>query len=133
MGIALSLLGRFWPHLAALAALLGAVWFLDHRGYQRAEREHELAEARAAAHQSELRRIIERGMAEDMQRIENSLAARLRGISQSNAATQTIIEREVSRAPNLRSPACTMPSSVRDALNAAARAGDNPAPVGGNP
>ena len=126
MPLALSLLGRFWPHLLALALLIGAVWFLDHRGYRRAEREQAAAEARAAALQSELLRSLERKLAVEMEAVGNRLADRLGRIGETRNIIQPVIEREIARAPNLASPGCSMPDSVRDALNAARRAGEDP-------
>lgn len=125
------LLGN-WRTIGAILAILGAVWFLDHRGYQRAREEQRALDAREAIRLSEMRRAIEQGLTVDMQGIEDRLASRLRSIAETRSATQTIIEREVSRAPNLSSPQCTMPVSVRDALNSAARPGDSRTP-GGRP
>jgi len=77
MPFALSLLGRFWPHLLAFALLIGGIWFLDHRGYRRAERDQAAAEARAAALQSELLRAVERKLAVEMEGVGDRLAVRL--------------------------------------------------------
>lgn len=115
-----------WRTIAALLALLGAIWFLDHRGYRRAQEEQRAADAREAVRLSELRRALEQALHADLQGVADRLAARLRGVGEARTIVQPIIEREIARAPNLSSPHCSMPDSVRDALNAAARSGDDP-------
>lgn len=49
MTAALLILRRIWPYLAAVAALIGAYLFVDHRGYARGAAEVEARHAAAAA------------------------------------------------------------------------------------
>lgn len=124
-----ALLARYWPHVAIVLVVLAAVLWIDHRGYRRAEAAHELAEARAAAQTAELRRAMERALAERLAAIDRSLAEQIDGIEATQRIVQPIITREIADDPRYRDPGCAISGSVLDALNAA-RAGEPAAAAG---
>jgi hypothetical protein len=45
----MAILSRIWPHLLAVAAIIGAVWYIDQRGYDRAQKDEQLQRAESAA------------------------------------------------------------------------------------
>ena len=52
-------LARYWMQLGILAVLAFGIWYIDHRGYQRAKHHYEQAEQRAQARADALARRIE--------------------------------------------------------------------------
>ncbi len=123
-----ALIDRYWPHLLIIITIGLGVWFLDHRGYERAKQEQALEEARAAAQASELRRQIEQALNERLNRIDHALAERIDAIDRRHRTHLTpIIEREIRNDPRLTDPAAGLSDSVRSALNTARRGDDSAA------
>ena len=121
----------FWkiaPYVGAVLLLLGAVWFLDHRGYQRAKHEAELADAREEASRLQMRAEIDRqvqGLEGRMQKIVSESDTRLRQqIDSIEVQNRTIIQPTITREiqngpPRLTDPGSGITPGLRDALNAA--------------
>jgi hypothetical protein len=130
MTAALAILARWWPQLALAALIVGGGWYLDHRGYRRAEAAHALADARAAAQTAALRRAMEQALADRLAAIDRNLADRIAGIEATQrTVVQPVIEREIRNDPRYTDPRCAVSDSVRDALDSA-RAGQPPAAAG---
>jgi hypothetical protein len=118
-----ALLARFIPHIAAALAIVGAVWWINDAGYERAQADQAALEKRLTAR-------IDATVAD----IDRVTADRLGGI---DAADRTIIQplltREIAGAPRYSDPDCALTPGVFDALNRAialsATVGANGQPV----
>ncbi len=123
---------RALPYGAMAAALLGAVWWIDRAGYQRASAERDRREAAMiAALRTELRGSEARlahaidGMAADYER-------QRAGIARAARQLQPIFIEETARDPRLSDPALGLTPGLLDAVNRARAAGAcAAAPAGG--
>lgn len=115
---------RYWQYIAIVAAVLGAAWYLDHRGYKRAEAEQaaRMAEAERQAER------IEKALLEQISQIDQLTAARLSAIDvHHRTVVQPIIERETRNDPRYAAPECSVSGSLLDTLNQARRGTAGPA------
>lgn len=126
------LVSRFLPHLIVVALIVGAIWWIDHRGAERAEKAAEfermvtalLIERRAAK--------IEQNLAAKLAARDNALVDRLGAIDHENRTViQPIIREELRNAPHLSDPDAGYGERLRDAINAAIRQSAHPSPAGG--
>jgi len=111
---------RIMPYLGALSAVLGAVWFIHHDGYRKAEI---AAEARNAA--------LEKAVRADLRQTEARLAGTLHAIDQRRAdqiaALDTLhetrilptIQKELTREVRFTDPGAGLSDGLRASLNAA--------------
>lgn len=120
----------YWLQLGILAALAFGVWYIDHRGYQRAKHHYEQQERNAQARAVALARRIEQAMTTRLNELDRQTADRLREIDvQERTVVQPIIQREIRNDPRLSDPARGLSGELRDALNSArAASGDAAAP-----
>ena len=108
----MALLIRFLPHIAIALAVIGAVWFLDRQGYQRATRD------RAASDAALVAKITAK-----MGEIDARNAERLANIDTTERTiVQPIITRELTREARYSDARCAVTSGVRSALDAAVAA-----------
>ncbi|WP_374406532.1 hypothetical protein [Pelagerythrobacter sp.] len=123
-----ALFSRIWPHLAVVALVIGAIWWIDHRGYQRAQGDAKfertvtalLIEKRAGQLEAELTdRLAERD------RVLVDRLASLDGIERT--VIQPVIREELANAPHLSDPAAGYGERLRDAINDAIRQSAGPA------
>ena len=115
---------RFLPTILAVAAILGGMAWIDHRGYQRARND---AEADAKFERTVTALLIERAARRQEQRlvariaaIDTALAERLGSIETTRRTNvQPVIAKELARDPSLSEPDRAMSDCLRDAVNAA--------------
>lgn len=110
----------FLPHILAVAAILGVVWWLDHRGYSRAQADMAAQAARIEnAVRSDLRRTEQR-LAEKMDANDRAVASQVAGI---DAIHRTIIQptvtRELAREVRYSDPAAGISDGLRAEINRA--------------
>jgi hypothetical protein len=117
-----------------LLLILGALWFIDHRGYQRAEDKYKLEKAEADARALEANRLAEqrsRKLEQVMQgvvtEVDEKLGVRLTSL---DVLKQTIIQptltKEILSDPRYSNPDAGISVGMLDTLNTA-RAATNPA------
>ena len=114
--------------MVVLGLILGAVWFIDHRGYQRAERDAEAERAEIAA-------LIEEAVSGIEDRVVDKINERAVEVVETERRIETIdrttiqpvIERELRDAPHLSDPARGYGLGLRDAVNAAIEQSTSPA------
>lgn len=128
-----AMASRFLPHLIVVALIVGAIWWIDHRGYQRAQKDAEFERAVTAL-------LIERRAAKIEGNLVNAIAARdgvlvdrLGSIEREDRTViQPIIREELRNAPHLSDPAAGYGERLRDAINAAIRQSACSPATGGN-
>ena len=102
---------RFLPHILIALGIIGAMLWLDHRGYQRAVEDQQRAEARARVHTEE-----------QMSRIDGALGAKIDRIRILNRTIHNTIQKEIVHEARYSDPACSLTPAVLQSLNNA-RAG----------
>lgn len=121
---------RFVPHIALAFALLAGVWWLDHRGYQRAKQEagqRQIVDAIAAERKT---RRIERALGDAVAAIDANTGAKIENIRVLRQTVVQTIEKDLAHDPRARDTACALPDSVRGAINAARSASGPPGAAG---
>jgi hypothetical protein len=123
---------RFLPHLAMALALLGAIWWLDHQGYERARRE---AEARDLKLRTELQadlRQVEQALSRQFAAIDAATARTHAGIAQTRTVLQPTLVKELTRETRYADPDAGISDGLRAAIDRArAAVACAPAPDGG--
>lgn len=114
---------RFLPHALAVVAILGAMWWLDDRGYQRAKADQAALELRLAEK-----------IADSVMAIDQASAARLAALDTAQRTiVQPIITKEIASDPRFSDPSAGVTGGMRDAINraraASAAPGANSQPV----
>jgi hypothetical protein len=108
------------PHIAIAAALGFAVWYLDHKGYQRAKEDAERAKMENALIVADIVMQSERRMAG---KVNAAATVTTDAIAAINATNQTIIQptlvKELQRETRFTDPATGISIGLRDAINAA--------------
>ncbi len=114
---------RFLPHAGIAVAIVGAVWWLDHKGYQRAMADRD---RRDAAMLDQLRsdlRQSEQRLALSIDGIAGTFDAQREALSRAGAALQPVILKEAAHDPRLADPALGLTPGLLDAVNRARAAG----------
>lgn len=129
----IAMVRPFLPHIAALAALLAAIWYLDHRGYERARRD---AAADAALMENKVRsqlRQTERRLAGRIDAIDRGVADQIAGIDATHRTViQPTIMKELSRETRYGDPAAGISDGLRTEVNRALQTvACSPTPAGG--
>jgi hypothetical protein len=123
---------RCLPHLAIALALLGAIWWLDHQGYERARRE---AEARDLKLRTELQvdlRQVEQALSGQLAAIDAVTARTSTGIAQTRTILQPTLMKELTREARYADPDAGISDGLRAAIDRARGAvACAPAPDGG--
>jgi hypothetical protein len=123
---------RLLPHLAMALALLGAIWWLDHQGYERARRE---AEARDLKLRTELQvdlRQVEQALSGQLAAIDAVTARTSTGIAQTRTILQPTLMKELTRETRYADPDAGISDGLRAAIDRARGAvACAPAPDGG--
>ncbi len=116
----IAILRPFLPHIAALAAILGLLWWLDHRGYQRARSE---MAAEAVRIESRLRADLsqsERRLTERLAAIDRGVATRIAGLDRIHRTViQPTLVKELARETRYSDPALGISDSLRAEVNRA--------------
>lgn len=114
-----KLLTPFLPHIGAALAILGAIWWIDHQGYQRATRDAELRDAKLrSALQADLR-AVEQGLTQKLAAIDAGTARTRAGIEATRNVVQPAIMREMTREIRFSDPAAGISDGLRAAIDRA--------------
>lgn len=133
----------FWkllPYGAAVVALLLAVWYIDHRGYKRAEQQNLYEAALEAKTRADMKsELIEQvgnvqtGLTNTVNEIDGRVGARLGKLNiEERTIVQPTIMKEIRNAPRLTDPAAGITDGLRGAINTARSASRRPCPTGSN-
>lgn len=129
---------RLFPYLAGAAALALAVWYIDHRGYKRAEAdalarqlEQDNLRAELALELAELVRQSEVRMQDLLTDSDRQLVQR---IAELDSVNKTIIQptlvKEIQNDPRLSDPASGITDSMRQSINHARSLSQYPCAAG---
>ena len=126
----LSLILRYLPQIGIALAIVGAVWYIDHKGYQRAKEDAERRQLVSAIVEEKRTRRIERGMLDRSNDLDISLGRKLDTLNTQGAATMAALQKGIHDDPRYSSPACALGDGVWRSLNEArARTVPGPAPA----
>lgn len=116
----LAILRPLLPHIAAAAAVLGLVWWLDHRGYQRARADIAADAARIESRiRSDLRRSEQR-LTDRLAAIDGNVAARIADVDTLHRTViQPTVVKELTRETRYSDPAAGISDSLRAEINRA--------------
>ncbi len=110
----------FLPHIAAVAAILSVMWWLDHRGYSRAKEDMAAQAARIENRVRAELRAAETRLTDQMAANDRAVAGQIAAI---DAVHRTVIQptimRELTREKRFTDPASGIPDSVRGEVNRA--------------
>lgn len=120
----------FWkvaPYVGGVLLLLGAVWYIDHRGYERAEAEATARENERKLQLAEFNRILAEkvdGLEDSMQTSINDSASRLMTqVDQIGVVNRTIIQptlvKEIQSEPRFTDPSLGITDGMLRELNRA--------------
>jgi len=110
---------RILPHIAVAFAVIGAVWWIDHKGYQRAKADMAVAQAKARSDLQTDIRASEGRIASKIGDIDTTLATKIDGIETTNTTIiRPTIEREIASDPRYVSASCAVSDSILRGLNA---------------
>ena len=116
----MALIRPLLPHIAAVTAILGVLWWLDHRGYERARAD---MAGQAARLESRLRvelRESERRLGDRMVAIDRDVSARIAGIDQMHRTViQPTLVKELNRETRYFDPDRGISDSLRAEVNRA--------------
>lgn len=107
----------FLPHIIAVAAILGVVWWLDHQGYERAKKDAERERLITALMMTRAARDSEGRMAGRIHDISRRFVDQIASIDATHTETQRIIEREVARDPSYSDPDLGISERMFEAIN----------------
>jgi hypothetical protein len=123
---------RFLPHLAVALAVTGALWWIDHQGYERARQD---AEARNLKLHTELQaglRGFEQALSGKLAAIDERTARTRAGIGQTRTILQPTLMKELTRETRYADPDAGISDGLRAAIDRArAAVACAPAPDGG--
>lgn len=110
---------RFLPHALIVVTILAGVWYLQHIGYERAQRDRDTADAKLRiAIQADLRAFEQKAIERETTR-GRVLDERLSSIAQSAARGRAGIIKEMTHEIRFTDPAAGIPLGVRDEINRA--------------
>lgn len=108
-----------WPAFAAVAVIGGGMWYLDHRGYERATADAAARETKDALDAEQRTRRIEKALGDGLTGIDSKLGARFDNL---RVLRQTIVQpmqKEIIREARYSSPDCALTDGVFGKINAA--------------
>lgn len=118
----------YWMQISILAALAFGVWYIDHRGYERAEDHYKKQEAQAQIRAEALARQIEQTLTTKLGELDTRTAERLSQIDvEQRTVVMPTLTREIRNDPRLSDPANRLSDGVFNAVNSARAASANPA------
>lgn len=113
----MTILARFAPHLAVIAAIAGIIWWIDDRAADRTRGEIAAANAATAIRmQSELRQSEQR-IANAVHTITGNVASQIARIDTSRTIIQPTITREIALDPRYTDPAAGLSDGLLKAIN----------------
>lgn len=110
---------RALPHIGLAAALIGAVWWIDHQGYERATRDAERHDLKLRTQlQSDLR-ALEAALSGKLAAIDAETATTRAAIQQTRHIVQPAIVKELTRETRYSDPAAGISDGLRAAIDRA--------------
>jgi hypothetical protein len=107
----------FLPHIGVVLALLGAIWWLDHQGYERATRDAEARDMKLrTALQADLRGV-EQALSQKLAAIDADTASARAGIAAARTIIQPTIVKELTRETRYSDPAAGLSGGLRAAVD----------------
>ncbi|MDF0540768.1 hypothetical protein PX699_00300 [Sphingobium sp. H39-3-25] len=111
---------RILPHVLVVAAVLGAIWWIDHRGYARARKDAAYERMVTATMIVRARRDSEAAMAAEIAAIGRTVGDQVAGIRQINRTiVQPTLTKEIASNARYSDPAAGVSVQLLDAINAA--------------
>lgn len=131
----------FWkvaPYIGAALALLGAVWYIDHRGFKRAEAEATARENAARLQEQRLVILIKTLTNESEQRMQtffnNQNTQLVQALGQIETTSRTVVQptlvREINNDPRFSDPDRGITDGMLGAINTARSLSQCPNPAG---
>lgn len=114
-----ALLLRYLPHLAIVLAVLAGVWYIDHRGYQRAMDDRDKADMAMRAYIGQQLRTYEANAIKRENDRAAETKAQLDQIGRNTAEGRDTIIKELTHEVRFTDPALGIPERVREAINRA--------------
>lgn len=132
---------KILPYAGFVIALGLAVWYIDHRGYQRAQEEAERDRLEESLTRAEAEQLLDKQIKQWEEKLDERLAesdARLaKRIGQIDTVNQTIIqptlEREIRNEPRFTDPASGLTDGMFRVLNQARALSGSPCASGADP
>ncbi|MBO9574678.1 MAG: hypothetical protein J7494_02975 [Sphingobium sp.] len=118
-----SWLLRLLPQIGLALAVIGAVWWIDQKGYRRAMTDRDARDARMLDEMRSALRQSEQRLSGSIAEIASTYERQRDVIVRAGAALQPIIMKESTDAPHLSDPAAGLTPGLLDTLNRARRAG----------
>lgn len=111
---------RLLPYIAGVGLILAAIWYLDHRGYQRAQKDAEFERMATAIMIGKYVGKLEAEIRETISGIDRNLAARIDNIDLvQRTIIQPTIEREIRNDPRFSDNSLGITDVMRRAINRA--------------
>lgn len=128
------------PYAGAVALVAGAVWYIDHRGFQRAETEATARATELELHRANIKLDLQKMVKDSEDRMslkiteaDKRLAAQVGNIDRVNRTiVQPTLIREIQNEARLSDPAAGITDGVRETLNTARSLSERPCPAGSN-
>jgi hypothetical protein len=123
---------RFLPPIGIALAVVGAVWWIDRQGYERALADREARDVKLLDQMRRDLRQSEQRIAMSIDAIGDHYETQRSALARAGATLQPIIAGETDYAPRLADPAAGLTSGLLDAVNRARAAGPCAATASGS-
>lgn len=114
---------RLIPPGLTLLALIGTLWWIDHRGYRRAMAERDARDAALLGAMRADLRGAEMRLADRIAALDADYARQRAALAERHAALQPRLIQEMTREPRLADPALGLTPGLLDTVNRARAAG----------
>ncbi|MEW4468990.1 hypothetical protein AB1K62_14280 [Parasphingorhabdus sp. JC815] len=115
-----ALLLRFLPYISAVGLVLGAIWYMDHKGYQRAQKDAKFERMVTAIMIERYVSGLETDLRETISDLDRSLAAEIDDIEMvQRTIIQPTIEKEIRNDPRFSDNSLGITDIMRGAINRA--------------
>lgn len=115
-----AILSKLWPHLLAVAAILGFAWWIDHRAAVRARAEMEAAASRSENRTREELRASEQRLSAAISDIGRAVGAQIGAIDVIHKTEiRPTLVKELARETRFTDPAAGLSDGVREQINRA--------------
>ena len=118
-----GLLRRIWPHMLALCAVIGCLWWIDRNAARRTRAQIEAAQARLESRLRADLRQSEQRLTVSIDALAADYARSQVAIARTRAIIQPILTTEIAREPRLSDPAAGLTPGLLAAINRARATG----------
>ncbi len=127
-----AILFRILPYFAGVSLILGAIWYLDHKGYQRAQKDAKFERMATAMLIDRYVSGLEERLRDTIASIDRNLAAKIDDIELvQRTIIQPTIEKEIRNDPRFSDNSLGLTDGMRDAINRARSQSAGPASLTG--